>query len=231
MQGDFDMAIFTTGVGLGYLRDTVLTRTPKEVFVDALSRVTIVSRGPKPAAVLRELGVKIDLLIPEPNTWKEIVEAVRFRTERRITVQEYGKPNLEFESDLRALGKEVTTVFVYRWELPEDLTGLREAVHRIAARQCDVAVFTTSIQLVHLLQVASEMGLAAEVLRALADDIAVASVGPVMTAALEEHGLRPDIVPPHPKMGVLVRVAAEEAADALSRKRSLRAEPAGRTAP
>ena len=231
IAGEFDMAIFTTGVGLGYLRDTVLTRIVKENFVDALGRLTIVSRGPKPAVVLRDLGVKIDLLIPEPNTWKEIVEALRARAERRITVQEYGKPNLEFEEDLRALGKEVTTVFIYRWELPEDVSELREAVRRIASRNCDVVLFTTSIQLVHLLQVASEMGLAADVRRALADDIAVASVGPVMTAALVEHHLRPDIVPPHPKMGVLVRVAAEEAAQVLSRKRALKPEPAGQTAP
>jgi uroporphyrinogen-III synthase len=230
LRGDFDMAVFTTGVGLGYLRDTVLTRIAKEEFVAALSRLTIVSRGPKPAAVLREMGVKVDLLIPEPNTWVEIVEALRSRAERRITVQEYGKPNAEFEEDLRALGKEVTTVSVYRWELPEDTGGLREAVRRIAERRCDVVLFTTSIQLVHLLQVAEEMGLAAKVRQALSEDIAVASVGPVMTAALAEHGLQPDIVPPHPKMGALVKVAAEEAAGALLRKRSLRSEPAGRPA-
>jgi uroporphyrinogen-III synthase len=226
LAGEFDMAIFMTGVGLGYLRDAVLTRIPKDSFAEALGRLTIVSRGPKPAAVLRELGVKIDVLIPEPNTWREIVEAVRERPEQRITVQEYGKPNLDFERDLRAMGKSVNTVFIYRWEMPDDPSGLREAVRRIATRRCDVVLFTTSIQLAHLLQVASEMGLAAEVRQALAGDIAVASVGPVMTAALEEHNLRPDIVPPHPKMGVLVKVAAEEAAAVLTRKRASRPEPA-----
>jgi hypothetical protein len=40
-----------------------------------------------------------------------------------------------------------------------------------------------------------------------------------MTEALEECGLAPDIVPPHPKMPLLVRSAAEEAAAILARKR------------
>ena len=230
IAGKFELAVFMTGVGLTYLRDAVLTRCPKESFLDALGRLTIVSRGPKPAVVLREMGVKIDVVIPEPNTWREIVDCLRNRSERRITVQEYGKPNLEFERDLRALGKEVSTVFVYRWEMPEDVSGLREAARRIAARECDVVLFTTSIQLVHLLQVASEMGLASDLRQALADHIAVASVGPVMTAALAEHNLRPDIVPPHPKMGVLVRVAAEEAGQVVARKRAAKPTLAGHPA-
>ena len=74
------------------------------------------------------------------------------------------------------------------------------------------------------------MSLASDIRQALADDIAVASVGPVMTAALEEHDLRPDIVPPHPKMGVLVRVAAEEAARVLAVKRASKPTLAGQPA-
>jgi hypothetical protein len=62
------------------------------------------------------------------------------------------------------------------------------------------------------------MGQAAAVLDALARDLAIGSVGPVMDAALADCGLRPDIVPSHPKMPVLVRAAAENAALVLARK-------------
>jgi uroporphyrinogen-III synthase len=63
------------------------------------------------------------------------------------------------------------------------------------------------------------LGIDAEVRRALAADVAVASVGPVMTSSLEAQGLAPDIVPKHPKMASLVKAAAEEAPAILSRKR------------
>jgi uroporphyrinogen-III synthase len=217
------MMVLMTGVGLGYLRDAVLTRFTVERLVEALKRLTTVCRGPKPQVLLDELGVKPQIRIPEPNTWQEIVPVIAARPERRITIQEYGRPNEEFRRALEALGARVTPVAIYRWALPDDRSGLEEAVRRIAARACDVVVFTTSIQLTHLFEVAGAMGLLRSVKSALAEDLVVASVGPIMNAALGEHGLEPDIVPPHPKMGILVRSAAEQSTAALARKRQLTA--------
>ncbi len=219
MAGDFDMTVLMTGTGLAYLRDAIVPRYSKEQFVAALRGTTLVSRGPKPVVVLHELGLKADLMIPEPNTWREIVPLIAARPERRITVQEYGKPNAEFVAALEANGSRVTPLSIYRWELPDDVAPLREAVRRVAERDCDVVVFTTSVQLVHLLQVAEEMGRDREVMDALSNDLAIASVGPIMDAALAERGLKPDIVPAHPKMGILMRAAAEQSAAALARKR------------
>ncbi len=221
--GEFDMVVLMTGVGLAYLRDVVVERYSQETFAEALRRLTIVSRGPKPVAVLHEIGVTSKIMIPEPNTWKEIVPVIAARTERRITIQEYGRENPEFVAALETLGARVTAISIYRWTLPDDLGPLREAVHRIAERECDVVVFTTSIQLVHLLEVAGQMGRAGEVRRALAEDLVVASVGPIMNTALADYGVEPDIVPAHPKMGILVRAAAEMAASVLARKRHIAA--------
>jgi uroporphyrinogen-III synthase len=217
--GDFDMGVFMTGVGLGYLKDALLTRHPVERLTGALNSLTVVCRGPKPAVLLHELGVKARIQIPEPNTWREIVPILAARSERRITIQEYGRPNLEFVDALKALGAQVNTVTIYRWDFPDELGPLEEAVRRIAARQADVVIFTTSIQLVHLFDIAGRMGLEAEVRQALARDLVIASVGPIMTAALVDQGIVPDIVPAHPKLGILVRAAAEKSAMVLERKR------------
>ena len=65
-----------TGVGLTFLRELLTPHVSAERIADGLRRTTIVSRGPKPAAVLRALGVPVQVMVPEPNTWKEIVEAV-----------------------------------------------------------------------------------------------------------------------------------------------------------
>ena len=221
LAGEFDLLVLMTGVGLTYLRDTLRERYSDEEFVGALRRLTIVSRGPKPVAVLHELGLKSTIVIQEPNTWREIVPVIAGRPERRIAIQEYGRRNPEFVAALEKLGAQVTTLEIYRWSLPDNLEPLREAVRRITSRDFDVVIFTTSIQLVHLLEVAGQMGCAQDVRKALREDLVVASVGPIMNATLTGEGIDPDIVPGHPKMGILVRTAAEQAVQVLARKRHI----------
>lgn len=218
--GEFDMVICMTAVGLTLLRDTAEKSMPLDRLSAALRRVTIVSRGPKPVGVLKPLGVPIHLMIPEPNTWREIVEAVAQRPERRIAVQEYGRPNVEMNEALAAMGATVTPVALYRWELPDDLAPLEDAARRLAERSFDVVLFTSSIQLDHLLEIARRLGLESDVRATLASDVAIASIGPVMTDALTARGWPPDIIPKHPKMWSLVKAAAEESPRVLAAKRS-----------
>ena len=220
--GEFELVVCMTGAGLAFWRDIVSAQMPVERLGAALRRVTIVSRGPKPVPILRALDVPVHVVVPEPNTWKEIVDAVALRPERRIAVQEYGRPNLEMNAALESLGAVVTPISIYRWELPSDRGPLREAARRLAASEVDVAIFTSSIQLDHLLEIAYDLGIEQQVLQALRHDVVVASVGPVMTASLEAQGIRPDIIPNHPKMWALVKAADEMAEQALSIKRVAR---------
>jgi uroporphyrinogen-III synthase len=216
---EFDMVIVMTGTGFAFLRDQVAAHSSAERLGAALRRATIVSRGPKPLPILSEIGARAQVVVPEPNTWKEIVEAVAARAERRIAVQEYGRPNLEMNAALEKLGASVTPVVLYRWELPADVGPLQAAARLLAERQFDVTLFTSSIQLDHLMSVAAALGVQPLVTKALREYTAIASVGPVMTASLETAGLPADLVPMHPKMRALVKVASEMAAAVLARKR------------
>lgn len=217
--GEFEVFIATTGTGLGYLRDAIATKYRLEDLTTALKGLITVARGPKPVPVFGELGVPVSIKVPEPNTWREVLASIENFPQRRVAIQEYGRPSFELIDALRERGYEVTPVHVYRWELPADRGPLEEAARGVAQRAFDVLIFTTSVQLVHLLEVAAGMGLEREVRQALRDDIVVSSVGPIMTAALADHGLEPDIVPVHPKMGPLVRVTAEQANPVLAQKR------------
>ncbi len=216
--GEFDMMILLTGVGTRFLDKLLATRYPAGKFAEALRKLTVVARGPKPAAVLREMNVPIGILIPEPNTWREILAAIEGRPKRNIAVQEYGKSNSEFLSALRGRGADVTAVRVYQWELPEDTGPLRAAAVRLAAGEIDVVFFTTSVQLDHLLQVAAEMGLEDRVRPALGK-VFVASIGPTTSDALRENSIRVDFEPSHPKMGVLVQEAAARMAATVEETR------------
>jgi uroporphyrinogen-III synthase len=202
-EGGFDMVILLTGVGTRYLDKVVATRHPPAQFAEALRKTTIVCRGPKPLAVCRDLAVPVALTAPEPNTWREVLEVTQGRPEKRIAVQEYGKTNVELIAALRSRGAEVTTVPVYQWAMPEDTGPLRRAVHELASGKFDAAVFTTSIQADHLMEMAESEGLVGAMREGL-DRAVIASIGPTTTEALDDHGLRPDFEPTHPKMGMMI---------------------------
>ena len=214
--GEFDMVIFLTGVGARLLNQILETRYPAGSFVAALRTVAVVVRGSKPAAVMREWGVSA-IMVPEPNTWREILTLTAGRPEKRIAVQEYGRASSELLEGLRGQGAQVTTVPVYQWDLPEDLGPLREAVRRLACGEFDVVLFTTSVQVPHLLRMAAEQGMEDRVRQALSRAV-LASVGPSTSETLRELGLPPDFEPSHPKMGFLINEVAARAKQILQSK-------------
>jgi uroporphyrinogen-III synthase len=210
LAGDFDMMILLTGVGTRQLNRLLAPRYGESAFGDALRKITVVARGPKPTAALRELGVTPAAVAPEPNTWRELLTVIDGRTERRIAVQEYGRSNAELLDALRSRGAEVTAVRVYQYALPEDTGPLREAARRLAAGEFGAALFSTGVQIGHLAQVAREGGIEEAALAGLRRCL-IGSMGPTTTEALEEFDIRPTFEPSHPKMGILVKEAAERA--------------------
>jgi uroporphyrinogen-III synthase len=224
MRDEYDVVIFLTGVGTRVLIGVVERAYPREAFVAALARAKVVVRGPKPLAVLRELHVPVWVAAPEPNTWRELLAAIEARAvERplrgaRVAVQEYGVSNTELLEELRGRGARVTPVPVYRWALPEDLEPLKNAVTTMARGQVDVIVFTTSVQIVHLWQILGEMRLEADARRELPRTV-IASIGPTTSEELKRHGLVADLEASHPRIGILVREAAERSAALLQAKR------------
>jgi uroporphyrinogen-III synthase len=225
LAGNFDVVILLTGVGTRALVRVAEIVCPRNAFLTALRRVPLIARGPKPVAALKELDVPVALAAPEPNTWRELLAALDERRDtlplkgRRVAVQEYGASNPELLAGLSDRGAQVTRVPVYEWALPEDTAPLRDSVTAIAGGHVDVALFTTSVQVVHLFKIAAEMHLEESVLRAFRR-ILVGSIGPVTSEELRESGIPADFEPSHPKMGFLVNELAQRSAELLERKRA-----------
>jgi len=186
-----------------------------------------VPRGPKPIAVLRELQVPIGAVVPEPNTWREVLQTLDQRPQgfllqgRRIAVQEYGVSNATFLDELRKRGAEVVRVPVYRWALPVDVAPLRQALRTIVEGGAQVVLFTNAMQVESVFQVAATENLGQQLRRAF-DGCVVGSVGPTCSEALAAHHVRVDIEPEHPKMGLLVHEAAQRASGLLGGNRQPR---------
>lgn len=225
LNSKFDTIIFMTGVGSRALVQAAEEFCPREEIVAALSRTRVVVRGPKPAAAMREFGVPIALAVPEPNTWREIVKALDENPQKvpvknqRIAIQEHGEPSPELYAALEDRGAEVVPVRVYRWELPEDIGPLKEAIRALAENNVDVVMFTSSIQFVHASRLAAEMGLSEQFKNGLKRAL-VASIGPISSETLRENGVRIDLEPSHPKMGFLVKETAERSAELIQSKSS-----------
>jgi uroporphyrinogen-III synthase len=223
-QGGFDMVIFLTGVGTRALARLAETMYPREQLVAALRQVSVVARGPKPVAALSELGVPVSVAAPEPNTWRELLRALDERADsfplrgRRVAVQEYGSSNPELLAGLAERGATVTRVPIYEWALPDDTGPLRSAVDAVVRGEVDIALFTTSVQVIHLLRIAKELSSEEALLRSFAR-IVVGSIGPVTSEALREHGFPVDFEPEHPRMGFLVNEAAQRGGELLAKKR------------
>jgi uroporphyrinogen-III synthase len=224
LLGDYDITIFLTGVGVRTLYAIVDQVYAGDQFLAALARTRVVARGPKPSAALRELKVPVWAIAPEPNTWREVLAAMEtaeppYAIEgAHVAVQEYGVPNPDLIAALERRGAVVTGVPVYRWELPEDLEPLRQAVTAIANGAVDVLLLASGVQLVHLQRVAAMMGCEAGVRRGLAGTL-IASIGPSTTEEIRRQALAPDLQASHPKLGYLVKEAAEQAGALLRAKR------------
>jgi uroporphyrinogen-III synthase len=223
LEGRFDIVIFLTGVGARALSKALESLYPAEKFLEALRRVSVVARGPKPVAVLREWKVPIAIAAPEPNTWREVLRAIDDNKlnlrDKRIAVQEYGVSNPELVEGLRERGAHVTAVPVYQWDFPEDKAPLRAAVDSIIEHGIDVALFTTSVQVNHLFQIAEQFG-KKDALKTGLENVVKASIGPTTSEALRSYGLSVDLEASHPKMGFLVKEAAEQSEALLRRNRS-----------
>ena len=221
--GAFDLVILLTGVGTRALAEEVASELPKERLIQALGAVRVVVRGPKPAAVLREWGTTGFVLVPSPNTYRELLTTLDTTfgaslSGMRVAVQEYGVPNETLYEGLRARGMTVTRVLVYTWALPEDTAPLRRGLRALASGEAQIALFTTRAQVENALIVAAEEGIEPEVRKALTSGV-IASIGPVCSETLRAEHLPPDLEPEHPKMGHLVRESAARATAILAAKR------------
>ena len=224
LESKFDLVVFLTGAGARILFNAVLTRFRKDEFRAALIRTTIVVRGPKPVAALREFGVAPSIVSPSPSTWREVLASLDTAYPNglhglRIAVQEYGAVNQPLLDGLAQRGAVVTPVPVYQWALPDDLEPIRDLIQQIARGEHDVVLFLTGIQALHLLQVADATHQREELLQSFRRMV-VASIGPSTTEELTRQGIAPDFQPTQPKMGILVSEAARAAVRLLETKRA-----------
>ena len=154
------VVIFQTGVGARALFDTTDALRLTETLLQLLSESLVVVRGPKPTAVLRSRGVRIDLNAKEPYTSAEVLEALApvALNGERVIVQRYGEPNVELDKALEARGATVIEIPTYRWAMPANTQPLVELMDALARGEIDAVAFTSASQASNLFSLAEQLG-------------------------------------------------------------------------
>ncbi len=220
-RGEVDVVILLTGVGTTQMLRLLAERFGRECVRRMFDGPLLLARGPKPVAALKKWDLEPDVVVPEPNTWRDVLRVVDERLEIEggtVALQEYGAANDELLRALQERGATVKRVHLYRWELPEDTRPLREAIRLIIEGSADVALFTSAQQARNLFEVAKAEGAELELRKGFAR-VLIGSVGPVTSEALRGLGLSVDYEPDSPKMGNLIMEVARRCKALLQRKR------------
>ena len=207
-----DILILMTGVGAKALFEVLQTRYPLAEIIEALKKTIVVTRGPKPLAVLKAMGLDANITVPEPNTWHDVIATLDYYRPvqgLKIAVQEYGVSKPEMIEDLKKRGADVFSVPVYRWALPEDTGPIEGAIAEVLNGKLDAMLITNAAQIDHVMQLAERSNMT-HAFRDAVRRMLVGSIGPTASEGLKHHDLPVDFEPSHPKMGILVKEFSEQ---------------------
>jgi uroporphyrinogen-III synthase len=197
VAGEYQDVIWLTGEGLRRLLSIAERSNRGARFVDAVKQVRSITRGPKPARVLRELGIAPGLAARQPTS-QGVLDALAGEdiAGRAIGVQLYpGDGAAPLVAALNDRHARVFPVTPYRYASEADAAQVTNAIHELCARRIDMIAFTSSPQVERLFEVARASGLE-QLLTEMLAQIRVAAIGPVVEEALHHHGvatvLRPE---------------------------------------
>lgn len=222
-RGQIQVIIFMTETGTRLFLQQILSQHEPDEMIPVFQKTLVVSRGIKPAQALRQQGITVDEVVPEPATWNEILEVLdesRRGVElsgKTVLLLESGTPHPVLTQALSGRGASVKTLSLYQWELPENLQPLNGFIQDIIAENIPVCFFTNSTQARHLFKAAELSGKNQELRLALKKTLLV-SLGPSTSAALREEGIEPDFQASHPTLESLIMETAKDLDGLLERK-------------
>jgi len=191
----FALVILMTGEAVRRLLHVAEGKGLRAAAVAALARTRTLTRGPKPARALKEIGLTPSLIAEEPTT-DGVIATLRHEplAGQTVGLTLYGEPNPRLVQFLESAGARVLTVQPYVFAPAADTNRVVELIGGLVEGKIDVVLFTSSPQVDRLYEVATERGCVAQLHSGLAR-ARVAAVGPVVAETLRQKGARVDICP------------------------------------
>ena len=195
-SGHFDDVILLTGEGLRRLLVTAEQAGIKEAAIAALDKTRKITRGPKPARALRDIGLRQDLAAEQATTEGVIAALAKLDLKgRKLGVQLYGsEPNLPLIDFIHRCGATAFPVAPYVYAGQADDRQVIALIKQLAAGEIDVIAFTSAQQVTRLYGVAAANRLE-DALDKAWSLTKVAAVGPIVAETLKSRGVRIDMIP------------------------------------
>jgi uroporphyrinogen-III synthase len=194
IAGDCDDLILLTGEGMRRLLSCIDANAPqlRELFVAQLARMRKITRGPKPARALRELGLQSDFAADVPTTDGIIALLSQHDLKgRSVGVQLYGSdPNLKLIEFLNHAGARVLPVAPYVYADSAEDAAIQSLATQLQAGTVDAMAFTSMQQVTRLFAVLGET-----VAREALAKTLVAAVGPIVAESLTKRGVHVALMP------------------------------------
>jgi uroporphyrinogen-III synthase len=195
-DGGFDDFILITGEGLTRILSCINRHDPtlQERFIAGLGKVRTVTRGPKPARVLRQLGLKPNVEAKAPTT-PGVIDALKplDLKGRRVALQLYGNdPNMILQTFLRERGAALTTVAPYVYGNAVDDATVKALLERMANGEVDAIAFTSKLQIERLVNQQP-----AQLVKRALSNTKIAAVGPIVAEAIRAAGFEVASSPEH----------------------------------
>ena len=191
----FHYVVLMTGEALRRLLGFAERDGLRDAFLAALARTRILTRGPKPGQVLKEIGLAPTRVAQAPTT-EGVIATLREEPLRGQTVGVtlFGEPNPALEQFLVSAGARVRTVLPYVYAPAADDDRIADLIARLERGEVDVLVFTSSPQVDRLYEIAANRGLQDALRRGL-QRTQIAAVGPVLAEHLRQRGAVVHICP------------------------------------
>ncbi|HEY3908268.1 MAG TPA: uroporphyrinogen-III synthase [Stellaceae bacterium] len=198
VEAPFDDLILLTGEGLDRLHATAERSGVEQGFLDALAKARKITRGPKPARALRQLGLDPDLRAEQPTTEGVVALIAGYDLHgRRVGVQLYPGANNRIVEFLRGAEAIPDAVVPYEYASEADDQKVKALIDQMAAGAIDVIAFTSAPQVRRLFEVARALD-CEEPLRVGLGRTGIAAIGPIVVAELQRRGVTAAIVPSGP---------------------------------
>ena len=207
-EGAVDTVVFTSSNGVLHAFHRARQTMGSEDFRDALNRTGVVAIGPATKLELGKVGVATN--VPVEHSSRGLVEYFEREgnSTQRIALLRSLQGSPLLSEGLRSLGYEVMDIPLYEVGLPRDQPATQAFFKRVVQGDIDVFAFLSSMTVSNFLEVASALGVEAEV-RAILPQKTVAAIGEPTKEALEKEGIRVSVIP-H-------RASFEDLLDALGR--------------
>jgi uroporphyrinogen-III synthase len=191
----FDDLVLMTGEGLRRLRGAAERAGLEAGFRAAIARMRTITRGPKPARALREIGFHPALRAATPTT-DGIIAALSLEdlSGRRVGIQLPPDSLSRLADFLRQAGALPDPVVPYVYVPRADSREIAGLIDEMAGGRIDMIAFTSAPQVARLFEAAAADGRADQLLAALRTT-PIAAIGPVVAGELQRHGLGAAIMP------------------------------------